>query len=165
MADRTADDDRVERLTVPNPLHARIARHSGENADSLFMAADSAIAEQARLYPVHACDDCEAAGEAVRTAIAGGEAGSEALDRLYGIVHDIKGQAATFGYPLASEICARLCRLLSRRPHLNEAELRIVQAHVQGLGIVFGHRLAGDGGPPGRQLSERLRRLAERAKR
>lgn len=30
--------------------------------------------------------------------------------RLFAILHDIKGQAATFGYPLVSAIAHRLCR-------------------------------------------------------
>ncbi|MBI2241599.1 MAG: Hpt domain-containing protein [Magnetospirillum gryphiswaldense] len=31
------------------------------------------------------------------------------IDRLYTILHDIKGQAGTFGYPLVGAIAQRLC--------------------------------------------------------
>lgn len=32
--------------------------------------------------------------------------------RLFAIAHDIKGQAGTFGYPVATELANRLCRLI-----------------------------------------------------
>lgn len=34
------------------------------------------------------------------------------LDVLFGVAHDLKGQAPTLGYPYAADICASLCRLI-----------------------------------------------------
>ena len=162
-------DDRAEVVAASNLLADKVRLRTGDDSDALFRAADGAIVEQARGYRDHALAECAAAGRAIDAATAADTKGDgpgkvAALDRLYGIAHDMKGQGVTFGYPLATEIAGLICLLLVRRPHLDAAVLKIVQAHVNGLGVVLEQKFTGDGGPLGRQLVDRLRRLAERAR-
>lgn len=74
------------------------------------------------------------------------------LDRLHTIIHDIKGQAGTFGYPLISHIGQHLCRML-----VDEAppSRRIVPL-LDAMESVVDHGLTGDGGEMGRELLARL---------
>ena len=74
------------------------------------------------------------------------------LSRLYTIVHDIKGQAGTFGYPLVSTIGARLCQMLHAPSPPRTGLSRLLQA----MQTVIADRLEGDGGAQGRELLARL---------
>lgn len=78
------------------------------------------------------------------------------LDRLFGIAHDMKGQGATFDYPLVSEIGNRLCRLLKDAPQPHAAAMDRVKALVAAMGRVIRERLTGDGGEAGHRLLETL---------
>ena len=75
------------------------------------------------------------------------------LPRLFTISHDMKGQAATFGYPLVSELGNRLCRLIDGAGAAPTAELLSRAAGlVDRMGLVIALRLEGDGGDRGRAL-------------
>jgi hypothetical protein len=153
-------DETVETIAVSHSLRAKAVRRAGGGLERALEAADNAIAAQARGYLDRARAEQSAANEAIGMALARPERRAEALDRLYGIAHDMKGEGTTYGYPLATGIAASLCGLLAGRPGLDETALRIVQAHVEGLGLVLEHAIAGDGGAAGRDLLRRLHALA-----
>lgn len=73
-------------------------------------------------------------------------------DRLYTILHDIKGQATTFGYPLISRISQHLCRMLSEETPPPDHIIPLLDA----MESVVDHGLTGDGGAMGRELLARL---------
>lgn len=54
-------------------------------------------------------------------------------NQLHTIVHDLKGQASTLGYPTVAEICDTLCNLLEKAPDVNRISPRIVEVHVQAI--------------------------------
>jgi hypothetical protein len=74
------------------------------------------------------------------------------LPRLFTISHDMKGQAATFGYPLLSELGNRLCRLIEDQPAPGPEILERMAALADGMGRVVAERLSGDGGEAGCEL-------------
>lgn len=74
------------------------------------------------------------------------------LPRLFTIAHDMKGQAATFGYPLVSELGNRLCRLIESKPPPGPSALPQIARLAQAMTRVIAERLEGDGGEAGRQL-------------
>ncbi|MBR9972937.1 Hpt domain-containing protein [Magnetospirillum sulfuroxidans] len=74
------------------------------------------------------------------------------LSRLYTIVHDIKGQAATFGYPLVTAIGTRLCQMLHAPSPPQSGIFRLLHS----MQTVISHRLTDDGGAQGRELLKRL---------
>jgi hypothetical protein len=71
---------------------------------------------------------------------------------VFSIAHDMKGQGATFGYPLVSELTSRICRMTeSNQPPDLERLDRLMAA----LGRVIRQRLAGEGDEPiRRQLAD-----------
>lgn len=81
---------------------------------------------------------------------------AEAARLVFAIAHDIKGQAATFGYPLLSRLGAAMCRLTA-----NGADCCATRAEalVAAMGLVLGGRLGDDGGEGGRVLVARLEGL------
>lgn len=73
-------------------------------------------------------------------------------DRLYTIIHDIKGQAGSFGYPLVSRIGQDLCRMLTEDAPPPERITPLLEA----MEIIIDHGLTDDGGEMGRELLARL---------
>jgi len=83
----------------------------------------------------------------------------EQLDLLYAAMHNIKGQGSSFGYPLVTRIGQSLCRLIAPGRALDEAGLKIAQAHLDALKLVLDQKIAGKGGEVGDKLAARLESL------
>lgn len=77
-----------------------------------------------------------------------------AAEALFAVAHDIKGQAATFGYPLLTRLGGMLCRTV--RQEGGTAALARVETLVTAMAEVVDLRLCGDGGEQGRDLVARL---------
>jgi hypothetical protein len=87
----------------------------------------------------------------------------EQLDRAYAATHNIKGQGASFGYPLVSRIGQSLCRLIAPGRSVDEAGLKLAQAHIDALKLVLDQKIAGKGGETGDKLAGRLESLTAAA--
>jgi hypothetical protein len=74
-------------------------------------------------------------------------------------MHNIKGQGASFGYPLVTRIGQSLCRLVAPGRALDEAGLKLAQAHLDALKLVLEKQIAGKGGEVGDKLAARLESL------
>jgi hypothetical protein len=84
------------------------------------------------------------------------------LDALYAIMHNVKGQGASFGYPLVTRIAQSLCKLVGAKHDAGEPMLRIAQAHVDALKLVLDQKIEGPGGETGEKLVSRLEDLAQK---
>lgn len=81
------------------------------------------------------------------------------LDRLFHISHDMKGQGATFGYPLVTIIGNRLCRYIEkRRDTMDDAGVTVVLSHVEALDRVLSRRMKETATPEAAALLESLDR-------
>jgi chemotaxis protein histidine kinase CheA len=57
----------------------------------------------------------------------------DAREKLFRAAPDIKGQAGTFGYPLAAEAADSLCRLLEHTPDPSRVSAELIDQHVDGI--------------------------------
>lgn len=153
-------DHAVEVITPVSSLADKIQRREGEGAEALFEAADAAIESQAIGYLGRLRSDLTEVKSAIDIALAADDRRDAAVDRLFALIHNMKGQGTTFGYPLVSQIGALTCSILQRSQPADEARLRIVKAHIDALSIVIEHNLAGNGGSLGAKLVERLEGLS-----
>jgi HPt (histidine-containing phosphotransfer) domain-containing protein len=55
--------------------------------------------------------------------------------------HDIKGQAATFEFPLVARVASSLCRLIEALSAANAISLVMVDAHVTAIRVIFRDRI------------------------
>ena len=83
----------------------------------------------------------------------------EQLDLLYAAMHNIKGQGTSFGYPLVTRLGQSLCRLIAPGRAVDEAGLKVAQAHLDALKLVLDQKIAGKGGEVGDKLATRLESL------
>lgn len=81
---------------------------------------------------------------------------SDVLWRMFRIAHDLKGQAATFGYPLITEIGRRLCAGIERSQTATPDEIVSLSCHIEAVAEVISRRLEGDGGVDGQEILARL---------
>ena len=51
--------------------------------------------------------------------------------------HDMKGQAATFNYPLIAQVAGSLSRLIHDLPASAEVPLALVDAHVNAIHVIY----------------------------
>jgi HPt (histidine-containing phosphotransfer) domain-containing protein len=128
----------------------------GIDADALARA-EAALAALAGGYLRWAEADmaalCAALAEA--WALAPPERGG-ACARLFAVAHNIKGQAATFGYPLLTRLGNAVCRLVEGDAAVDDCGLARVEALVTAMGEVVTRDLRDDGGAAGRDLVLRL---------
>lgn len=80
----------------------------------------------------------------------------EGRDRLFRAAHDIKGQATTLGFPLASTIADSLCHLLESVQDTSKIPKRLVEQHVQAIRAIHAENARDDNNPLARELSSQL---------
>lgn len=66
-----------------------------------------------------------------------GFAGGPVRDAFFRSVHDVKGQAATLGYPLAARAAGSLCLLLDRTTEDAPPPPGLVDSHVEAIRAIF----------------------------
>lgn len=77
--------------------------------------------------------------------------------RLFAVAHEIKGQGATFGYPLMTALGKAVCDLLHGGPALDAPLLARLDALGAAMTLVVEQELCGDGGARGHELMTELR--------
>lgn len=65
----------------------------------------------------------------------------ENLEAAFRLAHDMKGQGATFGFVLISDIGASLCTMASSRADPTDGDLCAMLAHVEAARAVLNQRL------------------------
>src|SRR4029079_6529185 len=56
---------------------------------------------------------------------------------LFHAAHDIKGEAATFGFPAVASAADSLCRLLEHTPDIGKIPLNLVDQHVDAVRAIY----------------------------
>lgn len=81
---------------------------------------------------------------------------AEAVARVHAIAHNIKGQGATFGYPLMTRLGQALCAVLADSLDAGTAGLARLDALAAAMAEIVASGLSGDGGARGRDLLHSL---------
>ena len=76
---------------------------------------------------------------------------------FYRTAHDIKGQGATFDYPLMSDLGAHICSLIKSTNTFQKAHLAILKQDIDDMSVILEKQLNGDGGTVGEHISNRLK--------
>lgn len=159
MSERAAE--RPQFITPPNTLRAKV-EGSGPPSSEMIRKAQEAVERLGRLYPNWALDDVEALAAALGRLTPGVSSEDGAVREVYRLAHDMKGQGASFNYPLVTEIGRSFCRYLERIDYVGTADLSLLTAHVSALRAVIGQQISGDGGDIGEQIVSALYEAAEK---
>lgn len=80
----------------------------------------------------------------------------ENRDALFRAAHDIKGQAATLGFPLAATIADSLCHLLETVHDIRKIPSELIEQHVQSIRAIHAEGAREDKNPLARELATQL---------
>ena len=131
------------------------------NVDSkdLEKLAHEALADLSDKFPAWACGDVQKMKEYLTEA--SGQFNQERTNlirqKFYPKAHDLKGQGATFGYPLITDIASHICHLITSKTQFTSADLANLKKDTQLLETVLWKKLKGDGGIKGAQILEGLK--------
>ena len=150
-------------IKPPNTLQAKIPKTGGPSVDEMTAAADSALREIKDNYEAVVQAELRKIDKAISRAMEMPAKAANALQEIFDISHDIKGQAASLGYPLLTEIAQSLCRFISASKSTASIELDVVGAHARAMGTVVSHTIRGDGGENGKKLLGALNAAVEQA--
>jgi len=120
-----------EVITPPHRLR-RFVKAAAENEEDPVMRADAALAHLSSEFGAWMHAECERL-EAARHHAASRGLDEKSHDELFRAAHDIKGEAATFGYPAVAGPADSLCRLLEHTPERDRIPLALVDQHVDAV--------------------------------
>jgi HPt (histidine-containing phosphotransfer) domain-containing protein len=147
-------------ITQPNPLRKVLRRVAEKDLDDPIARAEKALAglsgEFKNWMSIEA-DRLSAAHAAIL------EHGLTNLTReeLFRAAHDIKGDAATFGYPSAAAAAESLCRIIEHAPHLDEVPSDLIAHHINAIQAIVRERTKLDTASMAGELSRKLRGVAD----
>jgi HPt (histidine-containing phosphotransfer) domain-containing protein len=147
-------------ITQPNPLRTAVKRVAEHDRDDPVARAEQALhglSDQFGDWMQTECERLSAAFEGVR------KQGFNATtrDELFRAAHDIKGDAATFGYPIAAAAADSLCRIIEHSPDVESVPPDLIGHHVNAIhAIVREHNKMGVMNTA-EELSKRLRGVAD----
>lgn len=78
--------------------------------------------------------------------------------RLHEVLHNLKGQGATFGFPLVSELAEYACEFMRKQETGSSDDLALIDAVGRGLRLILTHGMRGDTDERGRALIQRFAR-------
>jgi HPt (histidine-containing phosphotransfer) domain-containing protein len=80
---------------------------------------------------------------------------------LFHAAHDIKGEAATFGFPLVAAAADSLCRLIEHTPDAMRIPMKLVDQHVDAVRAIYREYARSDAVELAAQLTSRLREVTD----
>jgi HPt (histidine-containing phosphotransfer) domain-containing protein len=82
-------------------------------------------------------------------------------EELFRAAHDIKGDAATFGFPSAGAAAESLCRIIEHAPDLGAVPSQLIAHHINAIQAIVGERTKLDTLSTASELSRKLRGVAD----
>jgi hypothetical protein len=163
MAKPSSDSDARSRgqiIEVPNKLQVKVGADQGTNYAALRLAEDVVQ----NIKPTYE-GRFEADMKALRSLFVQMQDTAEFdLPLLVDKVHDIRGEAGTFGYSLVTEIGRLLCEFIASVDKLGDTEQLAISAHLQAMTTVVVDKVKGEGPEVAKQIIRGLNKIIEQAK-
>jgi HPt (histidine-containing phosphotransfer) domain-containing protein len=119
-----------EVITPPHDLRKAVA--AADDDDDPVARAEAALVELSSEFAAWMQAECERL-ETARQAFVDAGMTKQTHEALFRAAHDIKGEAATFGYPEAAGVAESLCRLLEHTPAIERIPLKLIDQHVDAV--------------------------------
>lgn len=167
MATRKTPELKVETfaehqvITQPNPLRAAVRRVADSDIDDAVARAEQALAGLSGEFNDWMTTECERLAAAHATVVRDGFSDATRQE-LFRAAHDIKGDAATFGYPVAAAAADSLCRILEHAPDAAAIPTELLAMHVSAVQAIVREHSRIDRLGVAEELSTRLRGMADK---
>jgi HPt (histidine-containing phosphotransfer) domain-containing protein len=165
MAHRKDDTSSVatyadhEVITPPHELRKAVAPAAPGDDDPIARA-EAALVALSSEFSAWMQTECERL-EAARQSLKRLGFTDKTHQALFHAAHDIKGEAATFGYPEAAGVAESLCRLLEHTPDITHIPLKLVDQHVDAVRAIAREHARPDVANVASALTLRLRDVTD----
>jgi chemotaxis protein histidine kinase CheA len=129
--------------------------------EAVLARAQAAVADLAKNYTGNTIEELDRCAVLLKTARQDAAARTAAVKGLYGIAHNVKGQGSSFGFPLVTRIAHSLCNLVRQDRAFSDADLGVMQAHLDALRLILVKDIKGEGGEVGAKLAARLENMVK----
>lgn len=167
MSDRKADLAAVstfadhEVIVPPNKLKKAVQKVLDTTVEFDPVAkAEAALAELSKDFSAWMGQECDRL-DAARHAMRAGGINQGTRDGLFLAAHDIKGQAATFGFPLVAPVADSLCRLIEHTPDMARLPFALIDQHVDAIRAITTKNTRGNSDANAARLSQKLRQVTD----
>src|SRR3954468_6501780 len=146
-------------ITQPNPLSDVLGRVGGTNLDDPVARAEKALAGLSGEFKKWMSIEADRLS-AAHTAILSVGFTDETCEELLRAARDLKGDAATFGYPSAGAAADSLCRIIEHAPELERVPSNLIEHHISAIQAIVRERPKLDTLAMASELSRQLRGIA-----
>jgi HPt (histidine-containing phosphotransfer) domain-containing protein len=147
-------------ITPPNPLRKVLRRVSEKDADDPVVRAEQALAGLSGEFKNWMLVEADRLSAAYAVILKDGFS-EKANEELFRAAHDIKGDAATFGYPSAAAAADSLCRIIEHAPELDKVPAELITHHINAIQAIVHDHTKLDTVTVASELSRKLRGVAD----
>ncbi len=150
-----------EIITPENKLRKAVSNkpHPAGDDDPLARA-ERALEDLSSEFSTWMESECERLDQA-RRAVAKVGFNKTTTEALFHAAHDIKGEAATFGYPAVAAAADSLCRLIEHTPAAHSIPVTLVDQHVDAVRAIYREYARSDAKELAAVLTQRLREVTD----
>jgi HPt (histidine-containing phosphotransfer) domain-containing protein len=147
-------------ITQPNPLRKVLLRVPESDLDDPVARAEKALAELSGEFKNWMTIEADRLSAAHAVVLRNGFT-IENREELFRAAHDIKGDAATFGFPSAAAAAESLCRIIEHAPDLDQVPPELITHHINAVQAIVRERTKLDTAVMASKLSKQLRGVAD----
>jgi len=149
-----------EVIVPENKLRKAVSRQALDPNDDPVARAEQALAELSGEFSGWMESECERLDQARRIVVAEGFSDTT-KEALFHAAHDLKGQAATFGFPAVASAADSLCRLIELTPNSTRIPIVLVDQHVDAVRAIYREYARSDARELASMLTSRLREVTD----
>jgi HPt (histidine-containing phosphotransfer) domain-containing protein len=147
-------------ISQPNPLRKVLLRVPESDLDDPVARAEKALAELSGEFKNWMTVEADRLS-AAHAAILRDGFDDRTREELFRAAHDIKGDAATFGFPSAAAAAESLCRIIEHAPDLDLVPRDLITHHINAVQAIVRERTKLDTAAMASELSRQLRGIAD----
>jgi chemotaxis protein histidine kinase CheA len=147
-------------ITQPNPLRRVLRRVDEKDRDDPVARAEKALAGLSGEFNDWMAVECDRLAAAHAAILKQGFT-TETREELFRAAHDIKGDAATFGFPTAGAAAESLCRIIEHAPDLERVPTELIAHHINAIQAIVRENARIDNAGMAAALSKKLRGVAD----
>ena len=150
-----------ELIRPPNKLRMAVSTVARQDPDNDPVArAEQALLQLSGEFSAWMHSECDRLDHARREVTAKGF-NNTTREALFLAAHDIKGEAATFGFPEVAASADSLCRLIEHTPDVTRIPLALVNQHVDAVRAIIRENARPDVASIADALTERLLQVTD----
>ena len=147
-------------ITQPNRLRKAVRYVEDKELDDPVARAEQALAGLSNEFDNWMTIECNRLAAAYAVILKDGFS-KPARDELFRAAHDIKGDAATFGYASAGLAAESLCRIIEHAPDIMQVPANLIAHHINAIQAIVREQTDVDRIDVASTLSTSLRSVAD----